>query len=260
MGFLHGKRALIVGIASQRSIAWGIANAMHREGAHLAFTYQNERLRDRVEEAANAFGSNIALPCDVAEDAQIGQLFVELGKHWDGFDILVHSVGFAPREALQGRFLDNLTRENFAIAHDISSYSLAALAKAARPMMAGRNGAILTLTYLGAERALDNYNVMGLAKASLEANMRYLAYNLGPEGTRVNAISAGPIKTLAAAGISNFRQMLDHVDAHAPLRRSVTIDEVGNVGAFLCSALASGVTGEITHVDAGYNILGMTGI
>ncbi|MDE2306666.1 MAG: enoyl-ACP reductase [Xanthomonadaceae bacterium] len=260
MGFLHGKRALIVGIASQRSIAWGIANAMHREGAQLAFTYQNDRLKDRVEEAANAFGTNIVLPCDVAEDAQIAQLFVELGRHWNGFDILVHSVGFAPREALQDGFLDHLTRENFAIAHDISSYSLAALAKAARPLMAGRNGAILTLTYLGAERTLDGYNVMGLAKASLEANVRYLAYNLGPEGTRVNAISAGPIKTLAAAGVPNFRRMLDHVDQHAPLRRSVTIDEVGNVGAFLCSALASGVTGEITHVDAGYNILGMTGI
>jgi enoyl-[acyl-carrier protein] reductase I len=261
MGFLHGKRALIVGIASQRSIAWGIANAMHREGAQLAFTYQNDRLRDRVEEAANTFGANIVLPCDVAEDAQIDNLFVELRKHWaDGFDVLVHSVGFAPREAIQGQYLDHLTRENFSIAHDISSYSLAALAKAARPMMAGRNGSILTLTYLGAERALSNYNVMGLAKASLEANVRYLAFNLGPEGTRVNAISAGPIKTLAASGVANFRKMLDHVDENAPLRRSVTIEEVGNVGAFLCSDLASGITGEITHVDAGYNILGMTGI
>ena len=260
MGFLHGKRALIVGIASQRSIAWGIANAMHREGAQLAFTYQNDRLKDRVDEAANAFGSNIVLPCDVAEDAQINSMYAELGKHWDGFDILVHSVGYAPREALQGGFLDNLTRENFAIAHDVSSYSLAALAKAARPMMANRGGAILTLSYLGAERALTHYNVMGLAKASLEANVRYLAFNLGPEGTRVNAISAGPIKTLAAAGIANFRKMLDHVEENAPLRRSVTIDEVGNVGAFLCSDLASGITGEITHVDAGYSILGMTGI
>lgn len=260
MGFLHGKRALIVGIASQRSIAWGIANAMHREGAQLAFTYQNERLKDRLDEAANAFGSNIVLPCDVAEDAQIDQLFVALGRHWDRFDILVHSVGYAPREALQGEFLDHLTRESFTIAHDISSYSLAALAKAARPMMRGRGGCILTLSYLGAERAMNNYNVMGLAKASLEANVRYLAFNLGPEGTRVNAISAGPIKTLAAAGIANFRKMLDHVDENAPLRRSVTIDEVGNVGAFLCSDLASGVTGEVTHVDAGYNILGMTGI
>ncbi|MEO8673850.1 MAG: SDR family oxidoreductase [Tahibacter sp.] len=260
MGFLHGKRALIVGIASQRSIAWGIANAMHREGAQLAFTYQTERLKDRVDEAANSFGSNIVLPCDVAIDAQIDQLFADLGKHWDGFDILVHSVGFAPREALQGDFLDGLTRENFAIAHDISSYSLAALAKAARPMMKGRAGSILTLSYLGAERALTSYNVMGLAKASLEACVRYLAFNLGPEGTRVNAISAGPIKTLAAAGISNFRKMLDHVEAHAPLRRSVTIDEVGNVAAFLCSDLASGITSEITYADCGYNSLGMTGV
>jgi enoyl-[acyl-carrier protein] reductase I len=260
MGFLHGKRALITGIASQRSIAWGIANAMHREGAQLAFTYPNDRMKDRVDEAANAFGSNIVLPCDVADDAQIEHLFVELGKHWDGFDILVHSIGFAPRETIQGQFLDNLTRENFAIAHDISSYSLAALAKAARPMMANRNGAILTLTYLGAERALNNYNVMGLAKASLEANVRYLAFNLGPETTRVNAISAGPIKTLAAAGIANFRKMLEHVEENAPLRRSVTIDEVGNVGAFLCSDLASGITGEIIYVDAGYSILGMTGV
>lgn len=260
MGFLHGKRALITGIASQRSIAWGIANAMHREGAQLAFTYPNERLKDRVDEAANAFGSNIVLPCDVSDDVQIEQLFTALAKHWNSLDILVHSIGFAPREAIQGAFLDGLTRENFTVAHDISSYSLAALAKAARPMMVGRNGAILTLTYLGAERALTNYNVMGLAKASLEANVRYLAFNLGPETTRVNAISAGPIKTLAAAGIANFRKMLDHVEQHAPLRRSVTIDEVGNVGAFLCSDLASGITGEITYVDAGYNILGMIGV
>ncbi len=260
MGFLHGKRALIVGVASKRSIAWGIAAAMHREGAQLAFTYQNERLKNRVDEAAAEFGSNIVLPCDVADDAQITQLFESLGEHWDGLDILVHSVGFAPREALQGQFLDNLTRENFAIAHDVSSYSLAALAKAARPMMADRGGSILTMTYLGADRALASYNVMGLAKASLEANVRYLAYNLGPEGTRVNAISAGPIKTLAASGVSSFRKMLEHVEENAPLRRNVTAEEVGNVGAFLCSDLASGVTGEITYVDGGFNTLGMTGI
>jgi len=260
MGFLHGKRALIVGIASQRSIAWGIANAMHREGAQLAFTYQNERLKSRVEEAAASFGSNLVLPCDVAEDAQIDTLFTELGKHWDGLDVLVHSVGFAPREALQGEFLDNLTRESFNIAHDISSYSLAALAKAARPMMKGRGGAILTLTYLGAVRALQSYNVMGLAKASLEANVRYLAYNLGPEGTRVNGISAGPIKTLAASGVGNLRKMLDHVEEVTPLRRNVTTEDVGNAAAFLCSDLASGITGEITYVDAGYSTVGMTGI
>jgi len=260
MGFLHGKRALVTGILSQRSIAWGIANAMHREGAELAFTYVEEKLKDRVDEAAAAFGSNIVLKCDVTKDEEIDALFTDLGRHWDGFDILIHSIGFAPREALTGEFLDGLTRENFAIAHDISSYSLSAMAKAARPMMKGRGGAILTLTYLGAERALANYNVMGLAKASLEANVRYLAYNLGPEGTRVNAISAGPIKTLAASGIANFRKMLDHVEQNAPLRRSVTIEEVGNTAAFLCSDLASGITGEVTFVDAGYNTLGMTGI
>lgn len=260
MGFLQGKRALIIGIASHRSIAWGIAEAMHREGAQLALTYQTERLKERVDEAAQQFGSDIVLPLDVSSDAQIDAVFAALGRHWDGFDILVHAVGFAPREALQGEFLDGLTREAFSVAHDISSYSLAALAKAARPQMRGRNGAILTLTYLGAERALANYNVMGLAKASLEANVRYLAYNLGPEGTRVNAISAGPIKTLAAAGIANLRKMLDHVEQHAPLRRSVTIEEVGNAAAFLCSDLASGISGEVTYVDAGYNVLGMTGV
>lgn len=260
MGFLEGKRALIVGIASTRSIAWGIAEAMHKQGAQLAFTYQNDKLKSRVEDAASEFDSNIVLPCDVAEDSQIDQLVNDLGKQWDGLDILVHSVGYAPREAIEGEYLDGLTRENFRIAHDISSYSLAALAKAFRPMMRQRHGSILTLSYLGAERALANYNVMGLAKASLEANVRYLALNLGPETTRVNAISAGPIKTLAAAGIANFRKMLGHVEGHAPLRRSVTIEDVGNVAAFLCSDLAAGVTGEITYVDAGYNILGMTGI
>lgn len=260
MGFLTGKRALITGIASQRSIATGIAEAMHREGAQLAFTYLNDKLRSRVEDAAQEFGSNIVLPLDVADDAQIDACFGELGKHWDGFDILVHAIAYAPREAIEGQFLDGLTRENFVIAHDISAYSLAALAKAARPLMQGRNGAIITLSYLGAVRALANYNVMGAAKASLEATVRYLALNLGPEGTRVNAISAGPIKTLSAAGIANFRKMLGHVEAHAPLRRSVSIEDVGNVAAFLCSDLAAGVTGEVTYVDAGYNILGMTGV
>jgi enoyl-[acyl-carrier protein] reductase I len=260
MGFLQGKRALITGVASQRSIANGIAEAMRREGAELAFTYQTEKLRSRVEDAAGEYGSDIVLPLDVADDAQIEACFAELGKRWDGLDILVHSIGFAPREAIEGAYLDGLTRENFRIAHDISAYSLSALAKAARPMMAGRNGSILTLSYLGAERALANYNVMGVAKAALEASVRYLALNLGPEGTRVNAISAGPIKTLAAAGIANFRKMLGHFEEYAPLHRSVTIEDVGNVAAFLCSDLAAGITGEVTHVDAGYNILGMTGI
>ncbi len=260
MGFLHGKRALITGIISQRSIAWGIADAMYREGAQLAFTYVNDTLKNRVDEAANAFGSNIVLPCDVAHDDQIDTLFAELGKHWDGLDILVHSIGFAPREALQGDYLDNLTRESFKVAHDISAYSLSAMAKAARPMMKGRGGSIITLTYLGADRAMANYNVMGVAKASLESSVRYLAYNLGQEGTRVNGISAGPIKTLAAAGVSNFRKMLEHVEQNAPLRRNVNIEEVGNVAAFLGSDLASGITGEIIFVDAGFNIMGITGI
>jgi enoyl-[acyl-carrier protein] reductase I len=261
MGFLQGKRALITGIASERSIASGIAEAMHREGAELAFTYQNDKLKSRVEKAATEFGSDIVLPLDVADDTQIAACFEQLGQRWnDGFDILVHAIAFAPREAIAGQFLDGLTRENFAMAHDISAYSLAALSKAARPLMQGRKGAILTLSYLGAERALAGYNLMGVAKASLESTVRYLAYNLGPEGTRVNAISAGPIKTLAAAGIAGFRKILGHVEENAPLRRTVTIEDVGNVAAFLCSDLASGVTGEITYVDAGYNILGMTGI
>ncbi|HEY5972789.1 MAG TPA: enoyl-ACP reductase [Pseudoxanthomonas sp.] len=260
MGFLQGKRALITGIASDRSIASGIAEAMHREGAELAFTYQNDRLKSRVEKTAAEYGSDIVLPLDVADDAQIAACFEQLSKRWDGFDIMVHAIAFAPREAITGQFLDGLTRENFALAHDISAYSLAALSKAARPLMQGRNGAVLTLSYLGAERALQNYNVMGVAKASLEATVRYLALNLGPEGIRVNAISAGPIKTLAAAGIGGFRKILGHVEAYAPLRRTVTIEDVGNVGAFLCSDLAAGVTGEITYVDCGYNILGMTGI
>ena len=260
MGFLQGKRALITGIASDRSIASGIAESMHREGAELAFTYQTDKLRSRVEKAAGACGSDIVLPLDVAEDAQIASCFDQLGQRWDGFDSLVHAIAYAPREAIAGQFLDGLTRENFAVAHDISAYSLAALAKAARPMMAGRKGAILTLSYLGAERALVGYNLMGVAKASLESTVRYLAYNLGPEGTRVNAISAGPIKTLAAAGISGFRKILGHVEENAPLRRTVTIEDVGNAAAFLCSDLASGITGEVTYVDAGYNILGLTGI
>ena len=260
MGFLQGKRALITGIASERSIASGIAEAMHAQGAELAFTYQTEKLKSRVEKAASAYGSNIVLPLDVAEDVSIANCFEQLGQRWDGFDILVHAIAYAPREAIAGQFLDGLTRENFAMAHDISAYSLAALAKAARPAMAGRNGAILTLSYLGAERALEGYNVMGVAKASLESTVRYLAYNLGPEGIRVNAVSAGPIKTLAAAGIAGFRKILGHVEENAPLRRTVTIEDVGGVAAFLCSDLASGVTGEVTYVDAGYNILGMTGL
>ena len=260
MGFLAGKRALIVGVASPRSIAWGIAEAMHEQGAELAFTYQTDKLKPRVESIAEATGSKIVIPCDVAFDQQIDDLFVELKKHWNHYDILVHSVGFAPREQLDGDYMDVVNREGFQIAHDISSYSFAALAKASLDMMEGRDGAMLTLTYLGSVRVLSGYNVMGLAKASLEANMRYMARSLGPRGIRVNAISAGPIKTLAAAGIAQFRKMLHHVEENAPLRRNITPKEVGNVAAFLCSDLASGVTGETTFVDSGYNILGMTGL
>lgn len=257
MGFMQGKRVLIVGVASNRSIAFGIAAAMRREGADLAFTYQGEKLKERVEKLAEECGSSIVLPCDVASDAQIEAVFTELGKHWDGLDCIVHSVAYAPREALEGSYIDSVTRENFAIAHDISSYSFTALAKAGRAMMAGRNGSLLTLTYLGAERAIPNYNVMGVAKASLEANVRYMAVSLGPEGTRVNAISAGPIRTLAASGITNFREMLSKAESAAPLRRNVSIEEVGNAAAFLCSDLASGITGEIMYVDAGYHIVGL---
>ena len=252
MGFLAGKRALIVGLASNRSIAWGIAQAMHREGAELAFTYQNERLKDRVGEMAASLGSDILIPCDVAEDAQITGVFEELGKHWDGYDILVHSVAFAIKEQLAGRYIDNVTREGFQIAHDISSYSFTALAKAGLPMMDGRAGSLITLSYLGAERSVPFYNVMGLAKASLEANVRYMAADLGPDNIRVNAISAGPIRTLAAAGISNFKRLLDYNEKAAPLRRNVNIEEVGNVGAFIGSDLASGVTGQVIYVDGGY--------
>ncbi len=257
MGFLTGKRALIVGLASNRSIAWGIAEAMYREGAELAFTYQNEKLQERVEKMASQCGSDIALPCDVGSDEQINSVFERLDDFWKSLDIIIHSVAYAPRNELEGTYLDSVTREGFRIAHDISSYSFAALAKAGRNMMQGRNGALLTLSYLGAERAMPNYNVMGLAKASLEANVRYLAHSLGPEGIRVNAISAGPIRTLAAAGISDFRKMLEHVEKNAPLKRNVNIEEVGNAAAFLCSDLAAGITGEIVHVDSGYHIVGM---
>jgi enoyl-[acyl-carrier protein] reductase I len=257
MAFLKGKRALICGVASQRSIAWGIAQAFKREGAELAFTYQGDKLKSRVEEMGAEMGTKLTFQCDVGDDAQIAALFDELGKTWDGFDVLVHSIAFAPRDQLEGNYIDSVSREGFRIAHDVSSYSLAALAKASRDMMAGRNGSILTLSYLGAVRALPNYNVMGLAKASLEANVRFLAFDLGAEGIRVNAISAGPIKTLAAAGIAGFRKMLEHVEQTAPLRRNVTIEDVGNAAAFLCSDLAAGITGETLYVDGGFNTVGM---
>jgi len=257
MGFLSGKRALIVGLASNRSIAWGIAQAMQREGAELAFTYQNEKLRGRVEKMASECGSAIIMPCDVGSDEEINAVFEKLAEGWDYLDIIVHSVAFAPREELAGDYLETVTREGFSMAHDISSYSFAALAKAGRSMMQGRSGSLLTLSYLGAVQTVPNYNVMGLAKASLEANVRYMAQSLGPENIRVNAISAGPIRTLAASGISNFRKMTEDVEKNSPLRRNVTIEDVGNVAAFLCSDLASGITAEITYVDAGYNTVGM---
>lgn len=254
MGFLTGKKILIAGLLSNRSIAYGIAAAMKQQGAELAFTYQVEKHQKRVASLAAEFGSDIVLPCDVAEDTDIEALFTSLAKHWDGLDGVVHSVAFVPKVALEGDYLDAIDREYFRIAHDISSYSFSAMAKAAYPMMEGRNGSLLTLSYLGAERTMPNYNVMGVAKASLEANVRYLAQSLGPRGIRVNAVSAGPIKTLAASGIANFDKMIGYNAKHAALRRNVTIEEVGNASAFLCSDLASGITGEITYVDGGMNI------
>ena len=255
MPLLPDKKILITGLLSNRSIAYGIARACAREGATLAFTYVNDELKERVVKLAAEFGSAPVLPCDVTSDDQIAALFDALKREWGVLDGLVHSIAFAPREAISGDFLNGLSRAAFATAHDVSSYSFAALAKGARPLMAGRRGALLTLTYLGAERAIQNYNVMGLAKASLEASVRYLAQSLGPEGIRVNAISAGPIKTLAAAGIGGFSKILHFVAKTAPLRRNVTTDEVGNVAAFLLSDLASAVTGEITYVDCGFSIV-----
>lgn len=259
MGFMAGKRALIVGVASDRSIATGIAEAFAREGAEIAFTYQNEKLKGRVTKLAERLGQNpdLCYPCDVSSDEEIAAVFERLGKDWDGLDVLVHSVGFAPREQLEGGFAEAVTREGFQIAHDISSYSLAGLTKAALPMMQGRDAAILALTYNAATMVVPNYNVMGLAKASLESCVRFLAADLGPQGIRVNCISAGPVKTLAAAGIGGFRKMLGYAEKAAPLRRTVTIEEVGNAAAFLCSDLASGITGETTFVDAGSNIMAM---
>lgn len=253
MAFLKDKKILITGLLSSRSIAYGVAQAAKREGASLAFTYQGEDIRERVVKLAAEFGSVPVLPCDVSQDDQIAGLFESLGREWGSLDGLLHSIAFAPREALKGDFLDGLTREGFRTAHDISSYSFAALAKGAVPLMAGRNGALLTLSYLGAVRTVPHYNVMGLAKASLEACVRYLASNLGTNGIRVNGISAGPIKTLAAAGIGDFGRILKFVEENSPLRRNVTIEDVGNTAAFLLSDLAAGITGEITYVDCGFN-------
>lgn len=258
MGILTGKRALIVGVASKLSIAHGIAEAFHQQGAELAFTYQNEKLKGRVEDFAKNWDSDLIFPCDVADDAEIDAVFSDLNKHWDHVDIIVHSVGFAPGNELNGNYVDVTTREGFNIAHEISSYSFVALAKSARKQgMLKENSSLLTLTYLGAERVLQNYNVMGLAKASLESNVRYMAAALGRDGIRVNGISAGPIKTLAASGIKSFRRMLQENAKQAPLGRNVTTEEVGNAAAFLGSDMASGITGEIMYVDGGFNVTGM---
>jgi len=257
MGFLAGKRALIVGVASKRSIAWGVAEAMHREGAELAFTYQNDKLKDRVSRFASEVDSSIALPLDVSSDAEMQAVFRDLNSEWDSFDSIIHAVGFAPKECLAGTFVESVTREGFQIAHDISAYSFAAMAKEALPML--RSGAaLLTMSYLGGERSIPNYNVMGPAKASLEACVRYMAADLGPRNIRVNGISAGPIRTLAASGVGNFRKLLAHAKAGTPLRRNVTIADVGNTSAFLCSDLAAAITGEIVHVDCGYSTVGMS--
>ncbi|MBT0356438.1 enoyl-ACP reductase FabI [Morganella morganii subsp. morganii] len=256
MGFMTGKRILITGVASKLSIAYGIAKAMRDQGAELAFTYQNDKLKPRVEEFAQSLSSSIVLPCDVAEDESIENLFTELAKVWPKFDGFVHSIGFAPADQLDGDYVDAVNREGFRIAHDISAYSFVAMAKACRSML-NPNSALLTLSYLGAERAIPNYNTMGLAKASLEANVRYMANAMGKETIRVNAVSAGPIRTLAASGIKDFRKMLSHCEAVTPLRRTVTTEDVGNAAAFLCSDLAGGITGEILHVDGGFSIAAM---
>ena len=258
MGFLSGKRALIVGVASDRSIAWGIAQAMHREGAELAFSYVNEKFKERVQPLAESVGGKLTLQLDVTNDAEIDSAFATIKQAWGSLDIVVHAVAYAPREALTGNFVDSTSREAFKVAHDVSSYSLTALARAAQPLMAGRAGAIVTLSYLGAVKSIPNYNVMGLAKASLEANVRFLAADMGPNNVRVNGISAGPIKTLAAAGIPGFRKMLGRVADVAPLRRNVTLEDVGNAAAFLCSDLANGITGEILYVDGGFSTVGMS--
>ena len=257
MGFLAGKRILILGVASKVSIASGIASAMHREGAELAFTYQNDKLKDRVIKFAEGWNSNLVYPCDVTSDQQIDELFSALSESWSALDGIVHCLAYAPGHELDGDYVDVTTRDGFLTAHEISSYSFVALAKAGKALMLGRNGSLLTLSYLGSMRSLPNYNVMGLAKASLEANVRYMASSLGSDGTRVNAISAGPIKTLAAAGIKNFRKMLQNNARQTPLRRNVTTEEVGNAAAFLCSDLASGISGEILYVDGGFNTTAM---
>ena len=257
MGFLTGKKILIVGLLSNKSIAYGVAEAMHREGAELAFTYQNERFKERVEKLTQHYKPSALIECDVADDKQIENVFICLAKKWDGLDGIVHSVAYAPADQLEGDFISAVSREGFRIAHDVSAYSFAALAKEGRGMMQGRKGSLITLTYLGAERAMPSYNTMGVAKAALEATVRYTALSLGAEGTRANAVSAGPIRTLAASGIKSFRKILDYNAQVTPLKRNIDIMEVGNTVAFLASDLASGITGEIIHVDAGYHCVSM---
>jgi len=258
MAMLSGKRALIVGVATERSIAWGIAQAMHAHGAELAFSYASDKFKERVEPLAAQVGSRLLMPLDVQSDEQLDAAFGLLGREWGQLDILVHAVAFAPREALAGSFTANTSREAFRLAHEVSSYSFTAMARGAAPLMAGRPGAMLTLSYLGAVRSLPGYNVMGLAKASLEANVRFLAADLGPQDIRVNAISAGPVKTLAAAGVGGFRRMLSTVAQVAPLRRNVSLEDIGNAATFLCSPMAAGITGEVLYVDNGFSTVGMS--
>ena len=260
MKLLEGKNVLIVGVANKHSIAAGIAESMAENGANIALTYQNERLKDNVEKLGSNWGVDTYIPCDVAEDSQIENTFKELSNKWDGLDVVIHAVGFAPREELEGNYVDKTTKQGFISAHSISSYSLLELCKEAKSMLKGTNPSVISLSYLGAVRGMPNYNVMGVAKASLEANVRYLAYAMGEDNIRVNCISAGPIKTLAAAGISDFRKMLDHVEKNSPLRRNVTIQEVGDTASFLASDGASGITGQVLYVDSGFNIIGMPSI
>ena len=257
MKFLEGKKALVLGIASNRSIAWGISDSLRKNGAEIAFTYQNDKLKERVAKLAAECESDIIMPCDVAEDGSIKNMLDQLSAKWDEFDIIVHSLAFAPREELEGNYVEKTTKEGFMSAHSISSYSLLELCKESKPMLKGSSPSVISLSYLGAVRGMPNYNVMGVAKASLEANVRYLAYAMGEDNIRVNCISAGPIKTLAAAGITDFRKMLDHVEKNSPLRRNVTIQEVGDTASFLASDGASGITGQTLYVDSGYNIIGM---
>jgi len=260
MKFLEGKKALVLGIASNRSIAWGISDSLRRNGAELAFTYQNDKLKDRVEKLAKECESDIIMPCDVSVEGNINSMLDKLSSSWSEFDIIIHSLAFAPREELEGNYLDKTTKNGFLSAHSISSFSLLELCKEAKPMLKGKNPSVISLSYLGAVRGMPNYNVMGVAKASLEANVRYLAYSMGEDNIRVNCISAGPIKTLAAAGISDFRKMLDHVEKNSPLKRNVTIQEVGDTASFLASDGASGITGQVLYVDSGFNIIGMPAI